>query len=232
MDDSPEMIRHQMEETRASLSEKLEQLEHQVFETVKDAKTAVHDTVDSVKEAMHETVETVKDTFDVKLQMKRHPWAMLGGSIVLGYLGGRLLERSRPDGPRAGDWPHTPHWTHGPFAGREPNGEYRGPQPSAPVSPPAADGQSPDTGLLSSLTSQFGPELHKLKEMAVGAALGVCRDVITESLPDQLKPQLTDVMDNITVKLGGAPVRGPLLSKGDDDAKSNRTEMARTVGPT
>jgi phosphate uptake regulator len=74
MDDSPEVIRLQMEETRASLSEKLETLEQQVVGTVQDARAAVTDTVETVKEAVHETVETVKDTFDIGAQMQRHPW--------------------------------------------------------------------------------------------------------------------------------------------------------------
>jgi len=231
MDDSPEVIRHQMEETRASLTDKLEQLEHQVFETVKDARSAVTETVDTVKDAMHETVETVKDTFDLELQMRRHPWAILGGSIALGFLGGRLLERSRPEGPRAGDWPHTPHWSHGPFAGG-PNGASHAPQNGESSSPSKNGSSSPDSGLLSSLTSQFGPELDRLKGMAVGAALGVVRDLISQSIPEPMKPQVADVMDSITVKLGGSPVRGSLLSTGDDNEKSNPAKMGRSMGPT
>ena len=35
------------------------------------------------------------------------------------------------------------------------------------------------------------------------ATFGVLRDMLTESVPDQLKPQLTDVMNNFTSKLGG-----------------------------
>jgi len=214
VDDSPEVIRHQMEETRASLSEKLEMLEQQVKDTVQEAKSAVHDTVDTVKDAVHDTVDTVKDTFDISRQFQRHPWAMLGGSIALGFLGGKLVERSEPARPRAGDWPHTPHWSHGPFTGYGPNGAGV-PQPGERAAGHLPDGkESPDDGLLSSLTSQFGPELHKLKGMALGAALGVVRDLISKSIPDPMKPQMAEVMDNITVKLGGAPVRGPLLPNG------------------
>jgi len=232
-----------MEETRASLSEKLEMLEQQVKETVHDAKAAVHETVDSVKEAVHDTVDsvkdtvhdtvdTVKDTLDITHQFQRHPWAMLGGSMLLGFLGGKLLERSGPDRPRAGDWPHTPHWSHGPFAGHGPNGTGT-PHPGERATGNLPDGkESPDGGLLASLASQFGPELDKLKGMAVGAALGVVRDIISESIPDQLKPQVADVMDSVTVKLGGAPVRGPLLPKGDGDERCNPAKMGRAMGPT
>jgi ElaB/YqjD/DUF883 family membrane-anchored ribosome-binding protein len=241
VDDSTEVIRQQMEETRTSLSDKLEILEQQVKDTVQEAKDVVHDsvdtvkdvvheTVDTVKDAVHDTVDTVKETFDISRQFQRHPWAMLGGSMLLGFLGAKLLERSEPDRPRAGDWPHTPHWSHGPFTG--PNGDGRPPHPGERAAAPPNDNESPDGGLLSSLTSQFGPELHKLKGMAVGAALGVVRDIISESIPEQLKPQVADVMDSVTVKLGGAPVRGPLLPKGDSNEKCNPAKMGRAMGPT
>src|SRR5579864_5333035 len=100
MDNEPEVTRAQMQETRTALSEKLETLEHKVVDTVQGATHAVHETVDHVKEAMHETVENVKDTFNLPLQVKRHPWGMVAGSIALGYLGGYLLFRNRPDQPR------------------------------------------------------------------------------------------------------------------------------------
>src|SRR5262249_38838293 len=111
MDDSPEVIRQQMEETRAALSEKLETLEQQVVGTVKDARAAVTDTVETVKGAVHDTVETVKETFDVSRQVERHPWAMLGGSIALGFLGGRLYERLEVPAP-----PWSPSGVNGEYS--------------------------------------------------------------------------------------------------------------------
>src|SRR5260370_9935 len=88
MDDEPEVTRAQMDETRASLSEKLETLEHQVVDSVQDTSNAVHD-----------TVAGVKDMFDLHLQVQRHPWLIVGGSIALGYLGGYLLLRRGSDRP-------------------------------------------------------------------------------------------------------------------------------------
>jgi len=104
MDNEPEreVIRQQMEETRAALTDKLETLEHQVVDTVQGATTAVQETVATVKDAVQETVETVKgsvqetvetvkETFDLNRQVDRHPWLMFGGAVAVGYLGGRLL---------------------------------------------------------------------------------------------------------------------------------------------
>lgn len=95
MDNTPEVTRSQMEGTRAALSEKLETLEQRMVATVHGAADAVAQTVDNVKDAVHETVDNVKGTFDLRRQVERHPWAMVGGSIALGFVGGMLLHRHR-----------------------------------------------------------------------------------------------------------------------------------------
>src|SRR5262249_60811224 len=94
VENKPEVIRQQMQETRTALTEKLEALEHQVVETVQGARSAVTDTVESVRGAVHDTVCTVKETFDLNRQVERHPWAMVGGSFALGYVSGRLLKQA------------------------------------------------------------------------------------------------------------------------------------------
>jgi phage-related protein len=101
MDNEPEVIQRQMEQTRSALAEKLGELERQVMDTVQSTTATVSETVENVTEAVSETVEnvseavseavqTVKSTFDIKGHVERHPWPMLGGSVVLGFLGGRL----------------------------------------------------------------------------------------------------------------------------------------------
>jgi len=192
-----------MEETRASLSDKLELLEQQVMDTVHGAKTAVHDTVADVKEAVHDTVDEVKETFDITHQMQKHPWAMLGGSVVLGFLGAKLLERSNPDPLRNGHWMPPQPWQQAPQSAATANGNGH-----------AGATESDDSDMLSSLKRQFGPEIDRLKGMAVGAAMSVVRDVIRNAMPDPMKPQMAEIVDNITLKLGGTPVRGPLISNG------------------
>src|SRR5262245_28343644 len=100
MDDSPEVIRRQMEVTRASLTQKLEALEH----TVRDAKQAVTDTIDDARQAVQESaaagkgtvrasVDAVKHALDLEAQVQRHPWPMFGASVAVGFVGERLLER-------------------------------------------------------------------------------------------------------------------------------------------
>jgi len=114
--------RHDIEETRASMNEKLELLEERVRDTLEETKTAVDDivenvkgtvevTVDAVKETvdgakstvenivenvkdtMDDTVTKVKRSFDLRYQVEQHPWLMLGGSVIAGSVLASLLHR-------------------------------------------------------------------------------------------------------------------------------------------
>ena len=94
MNDTPEVIRQQMEETKSQLSEKLESLEHQVSETVQSTGTAVTATAEAVQEtveAVTDAVHSVSNAFDFPRQVERHPWIAVGGSFALGYLASELL---------------------------------------------------------------------------------------------------------------------------------------------
>lgn len=212
MDNESEVIRHQMEETRASLADKLETLEREVTETVSEAKAAVTGTVESVKEAVQGTVEsvkesvsgtveTVKETFDLPRQVERHPWAMVGASVAAGYLAGYLLSRGRPHGPAAG-W-RGPSWSSSQAAGLE---RLRSEEPPAP---PARPG-----GALGGLGHLFGDELEKLKGLAIGMALGAIRDAVTSSMPPEVGPRIAEVMNDVTTKLGGQTMPSPVLPEG------------------
>jgi ElaB/YqjD/DUF883 family membrane-anchored ribosome-binding protein len=224
MDQESEAIRQQMEETRASLSEKLETLEQEVRGTVQQATSAVTETVENVKEAVHETVATVKDTvtdtvetvretFDLSRQVDRHPWAMLGGSVALGFLGGYLLKGSRTERSRRSRAVAQPPAYPTRFsAGAPRNGgmvETLGQRaPAREAAPPAGPAE---TGWLHELSDKFAPEIAKLKGLAIGTAMGVLRDAITSSMSGEMKPQLREVIDNLTTKLGGHPIHGPIF---------------------
>lgn len=207
MDDSPEVIRQQMEETRASLSEKLETLEQEVVGRVQEARAAVTDTVETVKEAVHETVETVKDTFDINRHIQRHPWAVFGGSIALGFIGGRLLDRLEWKGANGSTVPvyDRPPATNGnTFSGKPYGSTGTEAVPAVAAEPMKDDG-------VHSLLRRFEPEVDKLKGLAVGTVMGLVRDMLTGSIPDPLKPQVSEVMNSLTVKLGGQPIHGAII---------------------
>ena len=114
--------RHDIEETRASMSEKLELLEERVRDTLVETKTAVGDIVENVKDTvdgtldavketvggakstvenivenvkgtMDDTVTMVKQSFDLRYQVEQHPWLMVGGSVVAGSVLASLMHR-------------------------------------------------------------------------------------------------------------------------------------------
>jgi ElaB/YqjD/DUF883 family membrane-anchored ribosome-binding protein len=231
MDDEPEVIRHQMEEKRTELTEKIKLLEQEVVDKVQDATAAAKETVESVKEAVTETVETikgsvqetvstVKETFDIPLQFERHPWAMFGGSVAVGFLGGVLFPGRRG----WSEWSslHMPESRTGAPAvrGSSGNGHPDGfpheqrasyePVTSAATERPTSG--SPVHGLLGSIGSAIEGELGKVKGVAVSLLGAAVRDLLKPALPEPIQERAVEIVDDLTRKLGGEPIRGPLFS--------------------
>jgi hypothetical protein len=229
MDNEPDVTRADLDETRASLSEKLESLEQQVVHSVHGATTAVNETVESVKDAVHDTVATVRQTFDLPLQVKRRPWGMVGGSIALGYLGGYLL-RCRGSDTSSARRRSRPVFPDGPQIAHHGNGDINGyrSMEEAPTKKPVQEvSQKPsEPGWLSVVNNQFGPEITKLKGLAIGTVLGVVRDLITQSGSEQMKAKVAEVVDSITVKLGGEPIRAPLVK---DNLRAKEEDSERNA---
>jgi len=235
MDNETEVIREQMEETRASLTEKLETLEQQVVTTVQEATTAVAETVETVKEAVNETVATVKDTvqetvatvkgtvedtvvgvketFDLQHQIEEHPWGMMAGAVALGYLGGYLLSPPRPRVVTANIGTQYPLPVSQPIP----------PRPVA--SEPTSSGPNWWTGV----SAMFAPEIAKVKGLALGVALGIVRDSITQAAPAQMQAELGNVIDSITAKLGGEPLQAPVLPQGFGESEERRENYSSEI---
>jgi ElaB/YqjD/DUF883 family membrane-anchored ribosome-binding protein len=217
-----DVILFQMHQTRSALVDKLETLEHQVVDTVQSATSAVAETVESVKEAVHDTVTTVKDSvqttvttvkesFDVRLQVERHPWAVIGGAVVLGYLGERLFS-GPPSNPADGSWDSPRPRSNGKHAIQQEESE-RTPASRRPTSrgaqenPPAALAARSRWGLVELL----GPEIAKAQGLALGALLGSVRDTIKRATPTAIETRVAEIIDRVTEKLGGEVITGPVL---------------------
>jgi hypothetical protein len=208
MAEEPDVIRHRIDETRESLAEKLETLEGQVKEvvgsvtsTIESVKTTVENTVGTVKSSVSETVDTVKETFDLPSQVQRHPWGAVGCSLLAGAAAGYLLTGPRryrshnPDGI-----PGMEHLIPG----------YQ-PARSAVAPEPAYREASPRPGILSSLFRSFEGEIDKIKQTAIGALMGAARDMLKQALPPALAENVDEIMNNVTRRAGGEPIRGPVL---------------------
>ncbi|MFN0197675.1 MAG: hypothetical protein ACKVT0_13100 [Planctomycetaceae bacterium] len=115
MDESPEVIRRQIELTKLQLIQNLGSLELQVAETVQSTFTkmnnsveSVHETVETVTAAVHEAVQSVTNAFDVRRQIERHPWLVIGGSAVIGCLAVKYLSGSEKKAELASGMTRTP----------------------------------------------------------------------------------------------------------------------------
>jgi len=200
MEDDPEMIRQRMEEKRTALSEKIEALESKmtgavtgtteaVTETVETVKESVQESVEAVAGAVQDTVRSVKETFDISRQFDRHPFAMLGGAVLLGFIGGRLLG---PLTSRRGASLEDIRLR----SGGEPMGSPASSTPAASYSAPSAAARDQGPSLV-------GEVLEPLKAVAVGAAMGLLRDMAVQYLPENLKDSVNETVNNLTGKMGG-----------------------------
>jgi len=117
--ESPEVIEHEMHQTRQSLTDKVAALESQMTDKFEHATTAVQDTVQTVKAAVNDTmtsvtdkvkesvasvqdsVSSVKATLDVRDQIRAHPWAILAGATVSGAIVGLVCGERKEHGYRS-----------------------------------------------------------------------------------------------------------------------------------
>jgi len=210
MENETEVIRQQMFDTRSALTEKLEALEEQVAAKVKDTTDSVAETVESVKDAVHDTVQTVsdtvdktvesvKETFDLSLHFEEHPYVVLGGAVFLGFIGSRLLDRLAPPPATNGYRPESRQETGQP----------------AYQSPPSRS--EPSRG--SEMVEALRPAMSKLGQLAIGVTTGIIGEMVCKSIPEGLRHDVSEVIDDITLALGGKPIHNFGTQESDQQAQ-------------
>jgi hypothetical protein len=229
-----ELIKQQMGQTRASLTEKLETLETKVFGTLDTAANSVGQTVHEVgstmretaegfRSTMHDTISSVRDAFDLTQQFQHHPWAMFGGAVAAGYVGGVVLDNLEHG--RMSSLPSSPM-----------RAERLLPQGSElrerlEAAPPA---RRRGFGFFNQLAEAFAPELDKLKAAALGMAMGVIRDKLNEAVPPQMHENVNEMMDRITTKLGGEVhppgTVGAMFGRSEEYEEGDGARKAQTMG--
>lgn len=226
-----ELIKQQMGQTRAALSEKLENLETKVFgavgtttdtvsQTVHEVGATVRDTAQDVRATLQETLASMREALDVTHQVKDHPWLLMGGSVLAGYVGGVVL-----DNLERGQMPSLPSLPVAPERLLPSDAEVRERMESRP---PA---QRTGSSFLQALAESFAPELDKLKRNAVSMALGLVRDKINEAAPPQMREHISEMMDRFTVKLGGEPPPpGAMFGRGEEDQEGDGIRTTRSMG--
>lgn len=225
-----ELVKQQMEQTRAALSDKLETLEakvlgtvnsttDQVSQTVNEVGSTVRETAQEVRATLHEAVSSVRDALDVSRQIQHHPWLMLGGSMAVGFVGERVLHALE-----RGHLPSLPSLPMQPEQLLPRDSEVR---ERIEREPPARRTRS---SLFQALFESFAPEIDKLKGAALGMALGLVRDKINEAVPPQMRENVTELMDRVSVKLGGnPPPRGAMFGQEEETEERNGNRMASSM---
>ena len=254
MDKESDVIKHQMEHTRAALTDKLEALEHQVTDTVTGAAETVEkvrqtvqetvsgavetvatmqhciqDTVQSVRESVRETAETVSETLDLRKQVERHPWAMMAGATAVGFGVGVLV--ARVDIPEASSAMAPSIASRSSSSGSNgSNGGWSSPPPSVFQQEKRRESNGQRSRQDFDEESPWTPAVNKLKGLAIGAMFGVLRDVLAKSMPEALSGQVSEVIDNFTTTLGGKPIVGRVLpeltSQGNQQGYAETQESA------
>jgi len=193
-----EVIRHDMEQTRTSLADKLDALEHTLEAKVVGAKEAVEHTVEAVEHTVEAVKETVSEVFDLRGHVRRHPWLMVGGAFSLGCLGGYLLSGRRE--PAAAMTSRMESTTGAPALAS--NGAHAG---NGHTEAPARRQEEEPSPLME--------EVKKLQGLAVGALMGLLREAVTRALPPEWVPDVESVVDDWTTRLGGKPLRSDEFAK-------------------
>jgi hypothetical protein len=144
------------------------------------AAESAQETVENSIQGAKDAVASVKRTFDIKHQIEERPWTIVGGSFLAGLAVSLLIPERRAS-------------------------SFKAPTQNGTV----ASAALPLQGLPPSEPSVFEPfheEIAKVKGMAIGFVMGLVRDSIKESVP-QMASNIDELMNGITTKLGGEPVR-------------------------
>jgi len=236
MAEPTEVIQHQMEETRTRLAENVEKLTASAAETVGEVASSVSETVENVQEtaqAVTETVQTVsqtvqeavvglkegvKDVFDIPAHVRHHPLLMMGGSIAVGFVAGQMFLPRESGTPPASTPPRkTGNGVH-----------HHRERASSRLQEHWPQQQKAEKAWTANLSEALSPALEKLKGLAIGAALGLARDAMTRSLPNELSDKVREILDDVTQRLGGKPMpvsedaREKDLSRCDEDPDTQR----------
>jgi ElaB/YqjD/DUF883 family membrane-anchored ribosome-binding protein len=227
-----EVIHDQMEETRASLANKLEALESQVRETVQSASETVASAVEGAKEVVSsvsegtkqvvdkvsETVESVKEKLSVRRYVEQYPWASLGVAVAAGFVAAQLLPR-RPISQWMGESPVGA-------------GDYY----AGPTEPVRTDpARHEEDGWSKGLQGVLKTAASTVEGLAVGTLMSVIKDVVARNLPHEWQGDLTRVVDDITTRLGGKVMEGnplsELLSSGSHQPDNQQSPPPAPQGP-
>jgi hypothetical protein len=96
MDSGTERIAEDLKaivQTRMAMAEKLGAIEQHVSSTMHHARTTMTQVAEKTTSSVRDTMQVTQDALDPHVHAARHPWAFVGGALILGYAGGALFRR-------------------------------------------------------------------------------------------------------------------------------------------
>jgi ElaB/YqjD/DUF883 family membrane-anchored ribosome-binding protein len=188
-----------IEDTRSAITEKLDILEARVRETVEGAQSSVEEIVETVKGTVGDTVETVKRTFDVPYQVDQHPWLMVGGATLAGYLLGSWGGGSTSPAFSTNDSASSAAGTTADMSASHAKHDCLPPSDSESSVHPQLQ-----QGMGSSVLEQLKDEIAIIKVAAVGALISTLREMVKQAVPT-LAPHI----ERARSQRGGQPLERP-----------------------
>jgi len=245
LEQSIEETRQDIEDKRASMSEKLELLEERVRGTLEETRSAVEGIVENVKETVDETVGVVKETvegarstvdnlvgnvketmddtatmvkqsFDLHYQVEQHPWLMVGGSVMVGYLLGSWMYSGSSYQRRYSEREYSldddnvlyaaPMENGASFDDLEESVETHGKKDTSnkdQASKKSASHAQPRP--WSNFLGPFQEEWDALKGVALGTLMGTLQTMVRQHMP-AVAPKLEKAINSASAKLGAEPI--------------------------
>lgn len=217
----------------AAVMETVQNATASVSETVDSVNAAVQGTVENVRSSVNGAVDSVKETFDLTQQVRNYPWQMLAGAVALGYVGSHVFQPARrptkaadqsfelatPRSSPSSNQRQLVSVTSANESDRSLASNNVDAQAAAfaiPTNPVV----EPSPTWMGHLNETFGAEISNLRGLAIGASLGLVRDLITSSAPETLRTQIAEVVDGFTDKLGGQHIHGSVLQPVSDEVPS------------
>ena len=235
MDETRNALTDKIATLEAQVVETVEGASANVRETVETIKDAVQDTVQTVRDSVSDSFDSVRETFSLDTQIVRRPWTVLALSAGLGFAAGYLLtpparrERARTTqlgGPymssppalapstRATEAPSPQSAVNWRLLRTRQNRRQRPPRASTTSQQRNPHPNRPRRRLTGCSTTWHRPSAARSPHSRTLAPLGgLIHDVVVPQIPEAFKEKVHEVIDNVTSKLGGEPVKGPLFGE-------------------
>lgn len=176
-------------QTRVAIAEKLGAIEQHVGTTMQHARSMMTHVADKTTSSVQETLQATQEAFNPRVQIARHPWLFVGGTVALGYAVSALYRRGwRINGvvpyyPRGAKSAGVMPASGSPSSEREESGVY-------PFYPPReADYASPERGrahrptMWAELEQAVQDELGGVRSHVIRFGRGLIKDMVRQGIP-------------------------------------------------